>query len=236
MFMHLVVALLGSFLVVLPPPPIIIDGEETTIDIESIAETVLDADPDDLVDALGDEFPDAALPPGFVNPPPGEDSVLDELLGGPLFDFSRDPAPGQVGEASFSFDTEDDDVPGLFNGGGISYLVLDHEITRGEMRIISVGFETALEEEEATSEDTALEVAMEDLGGVESVSVSLASEDAGVTTVLHLYMVPVGNVLVVTWVMVADFRDFDTGEVQHHANDLAVAAALHLETVAGEMA
>lgn len=236
MVLHLVAALLSGLLVVLPPPPIINDGTERDIDIEEIGETVLNADPLDLVDALEGDFPDASLPSGFINPPQDEESILDEVLGGPLFDFSEDEAPGQVGYAGFSFDTDTDQIPGVFGGGGVGFVVLDHEVTRAEMRLLRAGAETGLEEDAGTIDDIVVDVAMEDVGGVESVSASVSTEDAGAYAVIHVYMMPVGNVLVVTWVMITDFDEVDEDDVQEYAHDLAVAAVLHLESVAEDVA
>jgi hypothetical protein len=233
MFLHLILTLASGLLLVPPPPIIFPTGEE--VDVPAIADVVIDVDPDDLLDALDAPFPDDALPEAFLNPPRGEETILEEAdLTSP---FTAEGFPGGVGDVSFAFDTNPDLVDGILTGGQVSYVVTDHDLSRAEIRALHA----VMEEELANQADAELPEGvdrydtssdLEQFGGVEAVSASIAMEGTGMNLVFSFLFVPVGNTLVVTNVIISMFSDVAVPTVRALTDELAAAAIQHLGDVA----
>ena len=233
MFLHLFLTLASGLLLV-PPPPIIFPTGEA-VDVPAISETVIEVDPDDLLDGLDAPFPDEALPESFVNPPPGEESILEEAdLASP---FTADGFPGGIGDVSFTFDTNPDLVDGILTGGQVSYVVTDHDLSRGEIRALHA----VMEEELANQAEADLpegvdrydtRADLEQFGGVESVSATIAMEGTGLNLVISHLFVPVGNTLVVNTVVISMFSDVALPTVAALTEELAAATIQYLGDVA----
>ena len=233
MFLHLLLTLASALLLV-PPPPIIFPAGED-VDVPAIAEVVTEVDPLELLDALDAPFPDDALPETFLNPPRGEESILEEAdLTSP---FTADGFPGGIGDVSFAFDTDPDLVDGILTGGQVSYVVTDHDISRAEVRALHA----VVEEEFANQAESSLpegvdrydaNADVERFGGVDSVSATIVMEGMGMNLVFSFLFVPVGNTLVVTTVVISMFSDVDIDTVGALTEELAATAIRHLGDVA----
>lgn len=220
----LVLAML--FGVVLTTAPLAAAQDEE-VDVTAISETVLDADPEALVEGLEEPPADEDLPEGFINPPSGtpENADLAESFELPTSEF-----PGAVGSVNFPFDTDPDVIPGLISAGHLNYIVTDDEITDDMLE----DFKKGAEEELADATDESIEATVEDItvGETDGVLITVVTTQEGASAVVQVVALPVGNTFVIGTALVADQEEIDADEVQTHAEELTLAGVAHLGTVA----
>lgn len=201
------------------------EGEED-VDVTAIAETVLAADPEALVEALVDPPADADLPEGFLNPPDGTPANADLAEN---FQIPESEFPDAVGSINFPFDTDAEVIPGLVSAGYLNYVVLEEEITDEQLDEFRQGVEEGL-----GTPDAAIQSSVEDLtvGGVDGLLISVVTTQESVSAVVQLVVLPVGNTFVIGTALVADQGEVDQDEVQTFAEDLTLTGAEHLGMVA----
>lgn len=217
----------------------IVAAQETDIDIAAVSEVVLAADPDAVAAGLETPPDDADLPEGFLNPPSGipeNADVIEDFTGG-IGDVE-----GTIGNVSHAFDTDTSVVPGSMSSGVISYLVDDEEITPDDFSEfeddLRQEFEIATPDSENDIDDATPSSAPQrsvdriDLGGLEAVVITVVTEEAGISAVVHLVAVPVGHTLVIGTALVADQGTVDPDDVLPFAEALTLAGVAYLATVA----
>lgn len=199
-------------------------GED--VDIAAVSETVLEAEPEALVEGLAEPPADEDLPEGFLNPPSGtpENADLAESFELPVSEFE-----GAVGSVNFPFDTDPEVIPGLISAGYLNYIVTEEEITDGQLEEFKTGAEEGLGTPDASIESSVEDITVGDTDGV-LITVVTTQDDA--SAVVQLVALPVGNTFVIGTALVADEGEIDAADVQTLAEDLTVAGVAHLGIVA----
>ncbi len=223
----LLLTLLAS-LVLSSAPLAAAQEEDEEIDVAAIAETVLDVDPEALVEALVDPPADDDLPEGFVSPPDGTPANADLAES---FQIPESEFPEAIASVSFPFDTDPEVVPGLVSAGYLNYVVLEEEITDEQLDEFREGAEEGL-----GTPEPGIESSVEDItvGGVDGLLISAVTTQDNVSAVVQLVALPVGNTFVIGTAVVADQEEIDPAEIQTYAEDLTLAGAEYLGTVAEE--
>jgi len=199
-------------------------GED--VDIAAVSETVLEAEPEALVEGLAEPPADEDLPEGFLNPPSGtpENADLAESFELPVSEFE-----GAVGSVNFPFDTDPEVIPGLISAGYLNYIVTEEEITDGQLEEFKTGAEEGLGTPDASIESSVEDITVGDSDGV-LITVVTTQDDA--SAVVQLVALPVGNTFVIGTALVADEGEIVAADVQTLAEDLTVAGVAHLGIVA----
>jgi len=199
------------------------------VDVAEIGETVLDADPETIVEGLEEPPADEDLPEGFVNPPDGTPQNA-EL--GAAFELPVSDLEGSLASVNFAFDTDPNEIEGLISSGFLNYVVLENEVTSQDLEQFREGAEQGIE----GSADDSIEFDIQDLelGGTDAILITITTPDAGASAVVQMVAVPVGNVFVVGTVLVADQGEVDAANVQGYAEDLTLAGVDYLGTLAEE--
>lgn len=214
----------------------------TDVDIAAISETVLAADPEGLAARLETPPDDAVLPEGFINPPSGvsENAEIIEEFTGVVGGINN--IEGAISNVSHAFETDPAIVPGLFSTGIITYVVTDAAIDAGVVDVYEMNAQqrvgTATPASGAESGATPSAVAPDssvqriDINGTEAILVTVGVDLGGVSAILQNVAVPIGNTLVIGTVLVADQGEVDQEQVLAFAEELTLAGAEHLGTVA----
>lgn len=210
----------------------------TDVDVASIAETAIAADPAALVTGLETPPDDAELPEGFINPSSDGSvsaEVVEQLRGTTEALVDLDD---MIGNVSHGFDTDPEIVPGLFSAGVITYIVADREITSEDLDLLEerarqdVDGGTPVASSSTPEVDSEGSVQRIELGGSDAVSLTVAANLGVVNGVVQIVVVPVGNTMVVGTVLVADQGEVDADMVLPYAENLTLAGVSHLGTVA----
>lgn len=206
------------------------DTETADVDVAGIAEVVLDADPDALLEGLEEPPDDRVLPEGFFNPPSGVPENAEVVES---FAFPIDDLPGAIGSFSHPFDTDPDVIDGLLSAGIINYIVLEDEITEDDLDDFEEGASGGFDDGEAglTGAVDRVEVA-----GEEAVVIAVELDDAGIFGAVQIIALPVGNTMVFGTALVVDTGEVDLDTVYEHAEALTLAGVTHLEAVAEDAA
>lgn len=218
----------------------VVTGQETAtdVDVAAIGEAVLEADPETYATGLETPPDDAILPEGFVNPASGvpENAEIIEQFTGAIGDIE-----GTVATVNHGFDTDPEIVSGLISAGILTYIVTDEEITADDLDEFeegaSEGLVTATPDAaagDATPAGLSPQGAVEriDIGGVEAVVITVGVEQGGVSVVVQIVAVPVGNTMAIGTVLIADQEAVDQEEVLGFAEALTLAGVEHIGTVA----
>jgi len=210
---------------------------DTDVDVGAIGEAVLAADPDAFAAGLETPPDDALLPEGFSNPASGvpENAEIIEQFTGAIGDIE-----GTVATINHGFDTDPDVVTGLISAGILTYIVTDKEITADDLDEFeegaSEGLVTGTPEagSEATPAGLSPQGAVEriDIGGTEAVVITVGVEQGGVSVVVQIVAVPVGNTMAIGTVLIADQDAVDEEEVLGFAEALTLSGVEHVGTVA----
>lgn len=204
-------------------------AQSDEVDVAEVGETVLDADPETIIEGIEEPPADEDLPEGFINPPSGtpENAELGAALELPVSDLE-----GSLASVNFAFDTDPGEIEGLISAGYLNYVVLEDEVTSGMLEQFREGAEQGVE----SNADDSLEFSVEDveLGGAEAVLITIITTDAGASAVVQMIAVPVGNAFVVGTVLVADQEEVDPATVLVYAEDLTLAGVEYLQTLAEE--
>ncbi len=198
-------------------------GEE---DIAAIAESVLEADPNNLLEGLETPPDDRDLPDGFFNPPSGVPANADVIE---AFAVPIDDLDGAIGSVSHGFDTDGAVIEGLLSAGIINFIVVDAEFTDRDLDEFEEGAAAGVDDGEP---GLAGSVDRIEISGAEAVLIMVELEEAGIFGAVQVIAVPVGNTLLLGTVVVADTGEVDPDVVLEHAEALVVAGAVYLGEVA----
>ena len=200
--------------------------EEEDVDLAAIGETVLAADSEALVEALVDPPADEDLPEGFLSPPDGTPANADLAES---FQLPASEFPEAVGSVTFPFDTDAEVIPGLISAGFLNYVIGEEEITDEQLDEFRQGAEEGI-----GTPEPGMQTSVEDItvGGVDGVLISFETEQDNISVAVQLGAVPVGNTFVIGTAVVADQGEVDADAVLTYAEDLTLAGAEHLGTVA----
>jgi hypothetical protein len=212
------------------------------VDIDAVSETVLAADTDALLTELETPMADENLPEGFseaefADPEqataeegvlPSED--LEGTLGSVAYTLSYEPAGTASPEAGAT--TTDEATPGLdmsalsFGFASVNYVVFEEELDSGDLEDFKDGAQHGIDEEEgqASVEDITI-------GDTDGVLLTYIIEDSGVQSAVQMVAVPVGNVMVMSMVVLAS-TEVDADAIQTDSENLVLAGIEHLGTVA----
>jgi hypothetical protein len=221
-------ALVASF--ALSAAPVAMAQDE--VDIEAVAETVLAADLDTLLADMETPMADDALPAGFSGATfmePGE-------AGSEMGAIPADDLEGSEGSIAYMLDYAPGGAEGTpaagamsFGFASVNYVFVDEEITEDDLKDFREGAEEGVaSEEEGTATVEEIEV-----NGTDAVLLTFLLEEDGVTSVVKMVAVPVGNTMVMAMVAEAA-SEVDEDAVYAAAEELTFASIAHLgETAEG---
>ena len=214
---------------------------QSEVDIAEVSEAVTAADPQSLLEGLRTPMADDELPAGFseaefADPEeataeegvvPAED--LEGAVGSVAYVLSYSPDGGATPSA-----TPTADLGALsFGFASPNYVVLEDEITSEDLADFREGAEQGLAGE-ATPEaagSNAASVEEITVDGADAVLLTYTIEEAGVQSVVQMVAVPVGNVLVMSMVVLAA-QDVDAAAIRTDAEALVLSGVEHLGAVA----
>jgi len=205
-------------------PMVVAQAED--VDVAAVSESVLEADPEALVEGLAEPPADEDLPEGFLNPPSGTPANADLAES---FELPTSDIEGAIGSVNFPFDTDPEVIPGLISAGYLNYIVVEDEITDDMLEDFKTGAEEGLGTPAAGIESTVEDITVGDTDGV---LITVVTTQSGASAVVQLVALPVGNTFVIGTALVADQGEIDPADVQTHAEDLTLAGVAYLGTVA----
>ena len=229
----LVVALIGALLLASSPTAIAATAQTPEIDIQTTAGTVSAVDPMQLATALQQPMTTDVLPAGFTsatyfdpNATPGASGQDSEPGIVPTANL-----PGTLASIAYTIEGDPNVLGGIASINSINYVVVNpDELSDDVLGDIRSGIEQGI----ATPVPSTTQFAIEDieLGGVPSLLLTLTVTDASVNAVVKMHVVPVGNVVVVGLVTIADQAAVDPASVLGPSQQLTLAGIGHLGTVA----
>jgi hypothetical protein len=218
---------------------------QTDVDVAAVSESVLSADTDALLTGLETPMDDDALPAGFSDATfatpeeaAAEEGVLptgdlDGTVGSVAYTIGYDPDATASPEAAGAADAEatpELDLSSLsFGFASLNYVVFEDELTAGDMADFKDGAQQGIDDEEdgtASVEDITV-------GDTDGVLLTYVIEEQGVQSVVQMVALPVGNVMVMSMVVLAA-TEVDADQLQVASEDLALAGIEHLGVVAEE--
>ena len=213
---------------------------QNDIDINKVAKVVLAAKADALLTALETPMADKDLPDGFsgaefADPEtataeegvlPSED--LDGTLGSIAYTLSYDPASTASPEAGAEATPELDMSALSFGFASVNYVVFDDELDSSDLEDFKDGAQKGIDQEEgqASVEDITI-------GDTDGVLLTYIIEDSGVQSAVQMVAIPVGNVMVMSMVVLAS-TEVDADAIQADSENLVLAGIEHLGNVADE--
>lgn len=229
-----VVALLGTLLLVSTSAAI---AQTPEVDVQTTASTVAAVDPLQLATALQEPMVSTALPAGFTSAayfdpeatPGASDSPSEQGV------IPTANLPGT--EASIAYNVEGDPavLGGIASINSINYVIVNpDELGDDILGEIRAGIEQGM----ATPVPAGTEVAIEEveLGGAPALLLTFTVADESVNAVVQMHVVPVGNVVVVGLVTIADQSAVDPASALGPSQNLTLAGISHLGTVAQGLA
>jgi hypothetical protein len=196
------------------------------VEVETIAATTLDADLDALITGMEEPMVDADLPEGFSNAEfvdPEAAGEMDLVLPTEDLEFSE-------GSVAYNVDYEPDTTGLAIGLSSLNYIFVDGEISEDDMDDFREGATQGLEED-----TTGADVAVEDIeiNGVTGVLISYELEEEGITSIVQMIALPVGNTMVLGMVVAAsDDPQLNGGQILTDAENLVLAGVDHLGAVA----
>lgn len=197
-----------------------------SVDIEATAGKVLDADPEAISDGVSEAPSDDLLPDGFTNPVDGTPEAGDaaDSLALPVSEID-----GALASESYPLDADSSVVGGQFAFGNLNFVVLEEEVTEDQLADFKNGAEEGLGTPESGTTSAVEDI---EVDGTVAVLITVTVEDSGTFATVQLVALPVGNVLVISTVAVADETEVDAGDVQAQAEELSLSGVAYLDEVA----
>jgi hypothetical protein len=218
-------------------------------DVEDLAGSITDKDPQQVVDALQGDFNTDHLPDGF------SEAVAEGAEGTPEAGMDPGAAPddpfgaaeteGYVGSVAFTLtadesEEEDADEQAEPPAEGTAPVEIPSELQSFDLNVIYLAvFESedtataAFDEarEEGALEDQGMEVEENEEFGVPGIAASTSLTEEGMTTAFGMNVAQVGNVLVIGISAEYDMTgaELDTDEVKETARNLTASGILHLD-------
>ena len=214
------------------------------VDIQAVSETVLGAEAEALLTGLETPIADADLPAGFsaaefVDPDQatGEEGVipaedLDGTLGSVAYMIGYEPSATDDAVAS----PESGAAPLSFGFSSLNYVVFEDELGPEELEEFKAGVEEGIAGESAATPaagEASENATVEDItvGDTDAVLLTYIIEEEGVQSVVQMVAVPVGNVMVMSMVVLAA-ESVDADALRADAESLALSGVDYLGTVA----
>ncbi len=232
-FHALLILLFGA---TLAPAPLVNAQED--IDIPSIAETVLERDPESLVPALKAPMNADDLPPAFSNAEyvdpgsvPGNTgniagAAMGEVIGTVMYSIDYQPGTGASASPSPGASPAAGGPASIYTTASLNYLVYGEEINAesleglGKVLLDTIGDQAAdVEVSEITIDDTVTYV------------ITISTLTNGIEVVMQWVAIPVGNVAVMGMVMSGGVN-VDVDALWEDALALAIAGTRHLGAAA----
>ncbi|MGC4191979.1 MAG: hypothetical protein QM589_12580 [Thermomicrobiales bacterium] len=198
-------------------------------DVKAIGDSVLAADPTDLIAALETPMRARELPDGFTKATYVDISTAE---GAASEDCMYDASTVSVeGAAGYVVTADPEVVPYTYSCASVNYLAFNEkDLGDDPLGDFKKGVESGLED--SSSEGGTGEVTDTTVAGEDAILITYNLEQNGAYVVVQTLAIPVGNVFVVTLVSVGDSAQVDADDVETLANDLTIAAIEHLGTVA----
>ncbi len=232
----LVVALLGSLLWTSVPMALGATYQTPTVDVQTVADTVSGVDPQQLATALETPIAADALPEGFTNAvfvdPQATPGAGDQLSTQGVIPTTELPGT----EASVAYTVEGDPavLGGIATINSLNYVIVDRNEMGGDpLAEIRAGIEQGL----ATPTPGApnVEITETELGGVPALQLTVIVANELANAAVQIHIVPVGNVVVIGLVTVADQAEVNPDDVLVPSQELTLAGISHLASVAQEL-
>lgn len=200
---------------------------QTAAQLDDISAAVLNANTDDLVTALEAVPTDAELPSGFTVPADGvadNAEVVDAFSG----------ALGDLGDGTVSvvhgINTDPSIVEGTLSAAMITYLVVEDEITDDDLVNFADGLESGFQPDPATGvTDGAVDEI--ELFDSNAIVATLQMEQLGAFVTVQMMAIPVGNVMVVSTIVVANTAVTDPQDIMPLSENLTIASVMYLGDV-----
>jgi hypothetical protein len=229
----LVAALLGSLLLTAAPSAIAANYQTPTVDIATTASTVSGIDPQELATALESPIAADALPRGFTSAvffdpdttPGASDQPSDQGI------IPTTQIPGTEASVAYTVEGDTSVLGGIATINSLNYVIVDPaQMGDDVLGDIREGVEQGL----ATPVPGGTEVGIEEveLGGAPALLLTFTVADASANAVVQMHIVPVGNVIVVGLVTVADQTQVNPADVLVPSQELTLAGISHLATIA----
>ncbi len=244
-----VAALLGTLLLVSMPAAI---AQTPAVDVETTAGAVTAVDSMELATALQTPMAKETLPAGFTSAAyfdpkttPGATSSTTEQGIIPTANL-----PGTEASIAYTIEGDPSVLGGIASINSIDYVIVNPaELGDDVLGDLRSGIEQALATPipatpipatpaPATPAPATTTFAIEDveLGGAPALLLTFTVSDPSVNAVVQMHVVPVGNVVVVGLVTIADQTPVDPASALGPSQELTLAGISHLGTVAQGLA
>lgn len=233
----LAAALLGSLLWASAPTALAATYQTPTVDVQTVADTVSGVDPQQLATALETPIAADALPAGFTNAvfvdPAATPGASDQLTTQGVIPTTELPGT----EASVAYTVEGDPavLGGIATINSLNYVIVDRNEMGGDpLAEIRAGIEQGLAT--PTPGGPNVEITETELGGVPALQLTVIVANELANAAVQIHIVPVGNVVVIGLVTVADQAEVNPDDVLVPSQQLTLAGISHLASVAQELA
>lgn len=230
-------AVFGLFLsLVMASTPLV--AAQSDPDVAAIGDTVNATDTAALVAALEVDVPTRDLPDGFTEAAYVDiNTAADAASQTCMYDASSVEVEGAAG---YILTVDAEVIPYQYACASINYLAFDpSELGDDPLGDFKRGVEQGLAESatpaaEGTPVSGNGEGSVSDItvAGEDAILITYTLEQDGAHVVVQTIAIPVGNVFVIALVSVGDTAEIDPAEIETLANNLTVAAIVHLGNVA----
>jgi hypothetical protein len=206
------------------------------IDLESISETVMDADSQKLITAMETPMADDDLPAGFSDATytdpeaaTGDEGVLpasdlEGAEGSVAYMVDWDPTSAEGTPEATASPVDDAFAVRIAT---LNYVFFDQEITSDDLDDFKTEAEKSLQSEGGA--DASVDTVQ--FNGTDAVLLTYEINEDDIVSIVQMLAVPVGNTMVISMVVEAG-TDVDAEAVLGASEELALAGARHLGTVA----
>lgn len=229
----LVAGLLASLLLASAPTTTAATYQTPAVDVATTADTVSAIDPQALATALEEPIAAAALPAGFTSAqfvdPDSTPGASEQLSDQGIIPTTQ--IPGTEANVAYTVEGDPAVLGGIATINSLNYVIVNpDEMGDDVLAEIRAGIEQGL----ATPIPGGAEVGIDEveLGGAPALLLTFTVADASANAVVQMHVVPVGNVVVVGLVTVADQAEVNPEDVLVASQELTLAGISHLASVA----
>lgn len=214
-----------------------------TVNVAAIGKTVESKNPKSLLKALEKPLAKSELPKGFTaailaggagaTPTAGNSSATPMATpgaaagckGGGAGVIGASTVPGAEGTVSYCVTGDSSVLGGLASVNTLNYIALNpKDVTPNLLDQIQSGAQGSATKGMTVKKTT--------LGGADALLLDFSENSSGTFATVNMYIVPVGNVVVVGLVTIADTKAISSGSVRKPAQELTVAGIEHLGKIA----
>ncbi len=206
--------------------------EAPEVDVQALGQTVIGIDTQSLATALEEPIAEDQLPEGFISAeyvdPDASPEASEELSEQGLIPTSD--LPGTEASVAYSIEGDPEVLGGVVTINSLNYVIINPEdVTDTLLDDIRKGVEEGIGTPTATGSEAAVEET--EIAGTEALLLTFNVTDETANAAVQMYMVPVGNVIVIGLVTVADQEEVDPETVRVPAEELTIAGIAHLGMV-----